>query len=527
MPGIDDRPRSIAGRWVFYQEQYWSKTTPYRFLLKTAETAIRDIDVPRQTNRSVQTLYECAKNEAEKEVELLNKVFGGNVKLDPFNPDFYLMLIKELNHSLQLKETYERALKSLEQGKAYGSPATYFYSYLIEAWNRRFGKDGNLLTEEILDKMDKNKTLTFVQAVEEILDGELMELVRTAIKDLLKSGDLSKNDTDHSYETFLQFLDTFHGNELANQLYEIYHLDEIKQALLEQANVQDMGLYLTNNEIQNTFSKTKYADGGLSLEHFENFVVNTIFTNIKSNEYKIEAIHTGKTKMKADNIITIGINSNTVKRAIDRSTYGTREKNVKAIKELGKHLRHLDDGFIIYSNAKNYSINEGFQSRGGFKSGEDISLETFYTVISHFQNASVLIGLIANTIPGAIYDTGKGALEEVLATDIAYFLFDDVLTIGKGLTNKVSALHIFNLDGIYIPLSYLLFELARAMEEGTANPRSIASVKIKTPAFIKYDDPETNMGMELWKDQRTTALKDIKIGATFLKNFQELIGKLN
>jgi hypothetical protein len=41
-----------------------------------------------------------------------------------------------------------------------------------------------------------------------------------------------------------------------------------------------------------------------------------------------------------------------------------------------------------------------------------------------------------------------------LSTLIAYFLFDD---IDMDLNTSVNAIHLFNLDGIYVPLSSFLF----------------------------------------------------------------------
>jgi hypothetical protein len=43
---------------------------------------------------------------------------------------------------------------------------------------------------------------------------------------------------------------------------------------------------------------------------------------------------------------------------------------------------------------------------------------------------------------------------------MAYFLFDDVLTIGKDTKAAGHAIHLLLLDGIYVPLSYLFFLMA-------------------------------------------------------------------
>ena len=83
-----------------------------------------------------------------------------------------------------------------------------------------------------------------------------------------------------------------------------------------------------------------------------------------------------------------------------------------------------------------------------------------------------------NTLKGAVGESEKANLQNILATDIAYLLFDDINSIGVPTTGA-TALHIFDLDGIYIPLSYLLWELAESIQTGLDNPHLFVKVNIK------------------------------------------------
>ena len=48
-------------------------------------------------------------------------------------------------------------------------------------------------------------------------------------------------------------------------------------------------------------------------------------------------------------------------------TGNSRKKNIEAMSELGEKLSRLDDGFIVYSSDKNYTLNNKF---GGFHAGK-------------------------------------------------------------------------------------------------------------------------------------------------------------
>jgi hypothetical protein len=121
---------------------------------------------------------------------------------------------------------------------------------------------------------------------------------------------------------------------------------------------------------------------------------------------------------------------------------------------------------------------------------------------------------------GAVYSDLKDELEQELCEKMAYFLFDDVLTIGKDTAAAGRAIHLLLLDGVYIPLSYLFFLMARAIDEVDKNPDDIFRITI-TPGSIKWPDGPWPPGA--WYEQKQIAYDQIKIGATFLKNFVDVI----
>ena len=81
-------------------------------------------------------------------------------------------------------------------------------------------------------------------------------------------------------------------------------------------------------------------------------------------------------------------------RRFSISTTGSAiKKNIKALSELGTKLSNLDDGFIVYSSDKNYSLNANFK---GFDVGSTgTNAANFLNNVYKADNSvSTLIGAI-------------------------------------------------------------------------------------------------------------------------------------
>jgi hypothetical protein len=121
---------------------------------------------------------------------------------------------------------------------------------------------------------------------------------------------------------------------------------------------------------------------------------------------------------------------------------------------------------------------------------------------------------------GAILSDKREEIEDEVCEKMAYFLFDDVLTIGKDTAASGHAIHLLLLDGVYIPLSYLFFLMARAIEEAERDIHDVFEVTIE-PGKIAFEEGPWEPGK--WAAQKQIAYSQIKIGARFLKGFTELI----
>ena len=143
--------------------------------------------------------------------------------------------------------------------------------------------------------------------------------------------------------------------------------------------------------------------------------------------------------------------------------------------------------------------------------------------------------VIANAMKDAVFGDEKHrqAILEMITQDMANFLFDDVYTVGKKMANKGATLiHLMNLDGIYIPMSYLLLLLAEAFEEGNKrNYKDIFYPTIKYPSILyptggEGHEDENVWTYEDWKRQREDALDKIVISAHFARSLDEIVKEL-
>jgi hypothetical protein len=81
------------------------------------------------------------------------------------------------------------------------------------------------------------------------------------------------------------------------------------------------------------------------------------------------------------------------------------------------------------------------------------------------RNVSSFIGAIEQLAKGAVgQDLSKTDYADIISKNIAFLLFDDFNTIGSGLENGPSSIHLMNLNGLFIPISSILYALGDALQ---------------------------------------------------------------
>ena len=289
-----------------------------------------------------------------------------------------------------------------------------------------------------------------------------------------------------------------------------------------------------NSKVNLTTSIKGGVQQGLMAEALSQ-VISEASIKLNTGNSKFTTEQVGSIGAKPDVVVGFQLNVDTITgiMANDRFNGADREMNRKRFIEVNEHLKRLNKGMIIYSNVKDYALGQNFKRRGGFSTGGDMKLDTYANIMKKTK-AGEFVGAIANAMDEAVFGDEKHrqAILEMITQDMANFLFDDVFTVGKEMTDGATAIHLMNLDGVYIPVSYLLLLLAEAFEqEDKKNYRdifypTIRYTKILYPHGGEGHEGDNKWTYDDWLKQRNDALNKITIGATFARSFVDIVKEL-
>ena len=522
-------------KFVYYNSL---KDTHPEFYNSIASERIRHSEEHMNAMSKISTnLREMAKIEGAKEIALLRKFFNVT-SLDLSQSDLYsqtigIEIVNSINTALSFKDAYERHLTRII-GKGNKSHAKitaaqfftdYFSNKLYDLITERLGEIKNI-TDYTLEELGE---LLFP---DELINKALYEAFFGAEKSLKVSGDWSAKDSKHGYEELFTAIEKFNKEQFLSEVSQAYKLPELKERLMDTLKTsEDLeaifngGKSAAKSYIKKSIKESTTAKGTLA-EILGEKAASAVVSGMKSSgmnvNYSSKVI--GSAGGKADIVMTFNMDMSKILEVVDRHYQG-REETVDAYKQLNNYLSKMHDGFIVYTNAKDYSLiknkGDGSYFFNGFSAGSAISLRTLEGVIANTPGGSAeIIGQIMSTMKGAIWEEERENLEQELCSKMAYLLFDDVLTIGKPSVASSQAIHLTLLDGIYIPLSYLFFLMAEAIDDTAQDARDIFNITIFS-GEIRYPEPPWEPGM--WRDQKEIAYDQIKISAKFLAKFKEVI----
>ena len=526
MGAFQGQSRSMGGLYTFYQRL---KENPYYGNIgQVVEQSAKKIESSAKSQSlSIDYLTNMAKAELKNEEALLSKIFGVNIQLDEYSTQGdYKLILDTLNEFLNIKEVYERNIQLIKNTKGKKSVISFYPTYFMHAWEAAWpsiasscinGWDSGAIGDELAAVIRARLPSICEDGIRRMLDGP--EVEANAIDDNLK----------YAYKDLLNHMGNVgQKGSLADQIYKLYNIEAIADGIIGQlkgSTLEEHKSDLSKKAHEITHSSL-HSRGGFTLEAIE----NTIFSMIAGGITGGHSAHTGQTKMKADNIVSFNIDSGLLEKAFEQAG-ADREKNIAALSELGRKLQGIQDGFIVYSSDKNYSLNANFK---GFSAG---SLgKTVQSFINNVYRNDIASG---NTLLGAIMQLGEGAIlegmnstfEAMIAQEVAYMLFDDFTTIGISQSDG-KAIHIMNLNGVMVPLSALLSLLAKAITMLEAE--QIVQVSIKAPPIMFSSDGEQKAWQEknnakaidAWNAQRAYALANTTINTKILKNFKDLISMI-
>ena len=547
--------------WIFYNDEnkstyddngYWERVRKWG--RDDAQKALTNLcqNFTGEALRNKMTQYAEALNNMSKieraRENKLMKDFTGKDFSSEEGKDF----LRNFNEIILGQERFSSALKrviaAIELGGKSRAPsqAVNFVSYFTTAFNSILEKTP---IEKLLD--DDSWKEIVDQAINSSIDKMIVEFdPEKAIfgdpKDYQGLDQYLKNN-EYFYNFVKSYLKIDNIRAEAKKIME-----GTKRKRNKKIKINDVYKIETKN---NKTGKTSLKDnelferqiGGFVQEFFEagtiqinlteqgaNVISNPLISNIGATD-AITIVSKTKSIEFLDNI----------EEQIQSAAFGETQK------EIAQHFKELDDKlnrkkysdlFVIHASDKLYSMGDSF--RGFHKEQKVTDIQGLLDKANLGGNrfGHELVSLYLNTTPGAVLsdqqstDTVRESFRVIVAAVAGNLLFSDWTMIGQE-SNGASQIHIFDLDGIIIPLSYVLEGMSQAMvnfgKKGIFNGL-ITIGSFETPKEILYPASEPDRYgygnaknvsdfNEFWNRQREDARQKSQFRINFMNNFKNIV----
>ena len=548
MANLLGESKQLASKFVFYDQlKNYDPGTIQRSLYESAIAtgeAVLALNKPESRAEFIASnLRAQARNEAQKDIKLLNTYFGGNYSLDDvYDKQFGKELTIALNEALNLKDIFQRNYDRIVNEKGDGRAAKVTISSVMESYViTEIRNSWPTICNHILNRLaESNGEYSIAKAVEEEFNSPYIEKVIGRALDKALASPTWTGGTDNPFKELVDYLNTHQDrrNYIIAKMWQYLGIDKLKQNMIKNITNSEQLKNFKNSRKNSKVNLTTSIKGGVQqglMAEALSQVISEASIKLNTGNSKFTTEQVGSIGAKPDVVVGFQLNVDTITGIMtnDRFNGADREMNRKRFIEVNEHLKRLNKGMIIYSNVKDYALGQNFKRRGGFSTGGDMKLDTYANIMKKTK-ASEFVGAIANAIDEAVFGDEKHrqAILEMITQDMANFLFDDVFTVGKEMTDGAIAIHLMNLDGVYIPVSYLLLLLAEAFEqEDKKNYRdifypTIRYTKILYPHGGEGHEGDNKWTYDDWLKQRNDALNKITIGATFARSFVDIVKEL-
>lgn len=548
MANLLGESKQLASKFVFYDQlKEYDPGTIQRSLYDSAVSAgeaVLALNKPESRAAFIASnLRAQARNEAQKDIKLLNTYFGGNYNIDDiYDKDIGKKITIALNEALNLKDIFQRNYDRIVNEKGDGRAAKVTISSVMESYViTEIRNSWPTICNHILNRLaESNGEYSIAKAVEEEFNSPYIEkVIGRALNKALASPTWT-GGTDNPFKELVDYLNAHKDrrNYIIVKMWQYLGIDKLKQNMIENITNSEQLKNFKNSRKNSKVNLTTSIKGGVQqglMAEALSQVISEASIKLNTGNSKFTTEQVGSIGAKPDVVVGFQLNVDTITGIMtnDRFNGADREMNRKRFIEVNEHLKRLNKGMIIYSNVKDYALGQNFKRRGGFSTGGDMKLDTYANIMKKTK-ASEFVGAIANAMDEAVFGDEKHrqAILEMITQDMANFLFDDVFTVGKEMTDGAIAIHLMNLDGVYIPVSYLLLLLAEAFEqEDKKNYRdifypTIRYTKILYPHGGEGHEGDNKWTYDDWLKQRNDALNKITIGATFARSFVDIVKEL-
>lgn len=505
---------------------------------------IKDLDL-----NIVGLLKAQAAAEREKEINVLRRI-APNVNYTDMSP---IELINQINKLIGLRDQYENYLKYIRdwypktQAKNM-SPvvSSYMSSKIASLINREYIED---FKNAVGEMVAANKDSTKIKQIAENFANKVIENfiadTNNITTELLTEMSMVNYTLGEENLVWEQILNQINSDANAKNVFitDVMNRFGLKEKVIKAYDLINSKKRKTyKGAMRKAIELTAAPQGGYIYEvitgFMQGFAVNSNISTSRISDKGTTDLLTVKVDFDYQDM---------VKSKVEELQIGVSDKAdaVKKMTEFSEFLKNnVGDGFIIYGNAKSYKLNRLSDMEGYFNGGSrNIKQLPSFMAQYDIPISEDTVELIINTIPGAILEgntTVQDFLTGTLAGQVAKLLFDDWTTIGDS-GGSFNAIHVFNLNGITIPLSYLLEKMAEAAEQAAdelmAHPSSYVQVQFNLPGDIKFREPSQTTAFiqegkdkhrnlqTAWEAQKEDALKST-FGINFLSNFNQLLNQL-
>lgn len=488
---------------------------------------------PTSNSKIVLNLKGLADASKAAEQSFLNEYFGKGITSNNWGD-----LIKGFNLIFSTKDIFERNLNLIKQvsegnKNTYTQIESFFSTYLDKATKEVLGQYRITKLEQIneaeIDKLMNRivqKAVTYLYSAKDFRD---------------KNGNIITNPTKKqkeelemvkAYEDLIQIFSRIEQNSFLSSIKDLFQLkDHIKAVIKQKSDNAKNG---TKKKLPTVKSSLRGNVKGQIGEYFGGLAAQQVAQELGTKriegeniDFVVDASVTGNQGVKSDVTIVAAANFN-IEEFLGINTKGQdRSNRVNIIQNYENFFNKMKDayGHIVFISNKNYNINLKFQSRGGALAQERTTLENVGSLLNQVRSpidVGNLINVLSNCGDGMILGNPPNEIFRTIATQIGYFLFDDLsIEIPTGGINRV---HLFNMSGVYVPLSVFL----------EATLHSLLSAQQHAEDFVKVNflpgGPTSGEGYRPWGDDwsqferfRQDRTRQSYITVHFMKDFANFI----
>lgn len=521
---------SEPGRRAIWHKVYQSAMSSF----KGARVNLGHIPSSKEVSAQLKTLGHLEQN---KERAILEQILGCPLGKANTVQD-YSDIIKGINILYRHQPEFKALLTQIEQGRTKNrnkergfSAFSFFDSYFVTAFGEEIiaHKNDPILYNAIINQDEEAWTQRLLS------DDIAGRAIDKAIAKISESTDVINQEEYHLWTTVARLLEEVNAELNANFKAIVRSRLPLEAAAREAFTVAkqlDDGKITVKGTTGKLRSVISAKNRELENRRLAGFL-DELFTgmdvvldfNGQTTSYSATSIHPKSTMMKTDNITVfstdVGADAEKIAKLMRNVSPISLEGAARQFETIVDRMANLKDSFFVMESAKVYSMSN-FRGFAGGGARPVSQLPEYLSRMGAHVDAFDFVQTILNSAPGTIgegeRETIRDEVSHLISAHIAQFLFDDWTGIGNSISNVI---HVFSLDNVYIPLSFLLIGLGNAFE--TTSREEYAKISFSYPKLLHTPKIKDTEVLTAWDEERRHAYEKTTFTVRFLANFKTIV----